>query len=528
MCVYFYIRRLLQNTDDYCNIQSKPQIVQPLLSMRKLALALAIGAITLSSCDDSTSIIGQDVMPKGDDIRAIDTIFNVTSRTIKVDSVLANTSTCYLGNITDPVMKIQTTAGFMAQYHVQPDFKLPSTSKLAYGIKADSCDLRLYIDDFYGDSLATMKLRVRELSKNNVLDEEKNYYSNLNINDYINNNGIDKSIAYTVKDLTRPNSETDGKTYYRQIVVKLPEEYGTKLMQAYYENKENFSNSYKFIRNVCPGFSFECTGGMNSMVKMAMMSLNVYFSYNSKTAEQKDTIIGGMQVFGGTEEVLQTTHTNNRFSNSLSDEQIENNSCTYVKSPSSYFTEITLPVDEVVDGKYLNGEHYNDSINLAQLIIRRKQAAAVGSHNITYPSQLLLLRKSEVNKFFTDNKLPDSQTSYLSSITTNAKNYYSFTNIASLISYLKTERDSTLKVNVLTPIETRRQKYADYEAQHPDWNKIVLVPVEASYTTVTSSLGTTTSILRSVKNQLGISVVELEGGKNNPLRMQVIYNRYNQ
>ena len=165
---------------------------------------------------------------------------------------------------------------------------------------------------------------------------------------------------------------------------------------------------------------------------------------------------------------------------------------------------------------------------MAQLIIRRKQTATVGSHDITYPSQLLLVRKSEVNNFFTSNNLPDSQTSYLSSMTTNAKNYYSFTNIASLISYLKTERDSTLQVNVLTPIETRRQKYAEYEAQHPDWNKIVLVPVETSYTTVTSSLGTTTSVLKSVKNQLGISVVELEGGKNNPLRMQVIYSRYNQ
>ena len=496
------------------------------LSMKKIGLLLVMVALVLSSCDDTTSVIGQDIMPKKDEISAIDTVFNVESRTIKVDSVLANTSTCYLGSIVDPVMHIQTTSGFMAQYHVQPDFKFPSIEKLAEGVKADSCDLRLYIDDFYGDSLATMKLRVRELSKTNVLSESKNYYSNLNVADYINSDGVDKSVAYTVKDLTRPDSETDGKTYYRQVIVKLPAEYGTQLMQAYYDNKDNFSNSYKFIHNVCPGFSFECTGGLNSMIKTAMMSLNVYFRYKTKTSEQNDTIVDGMQVFGGTEEVLQTTHVSNHFSSSLTEEQIEDSPCTYIKSPSSYFTEITLPVDEIVDGKYLNGEHYNDSINLAQLIIRRKQTSAVGSHEIGYPTQLLLLRKSELNKFFTDNKLPDSQTSFISTITTNAKNYYSFANIASLVSYLKVERDSAMNVNILTPINKRREAYEAYALQNPDWNKVVLVPIEASYSTITSTYGTTTSVLRSVKNQLGISVVELEGGKDNPLRMQVIYSRY--
>ena len=56
-----------------------------------------------------------------------------------------------------------------------------------------------------------MKLRAQELSLNNVLDEDKNYYTNLNADDFINSNGIDKSVSYTVKDLTRPDSETNGK-----------------------------------------------------------------------------------------------------------------------------------------------------------------------------------------------------------------------------------------------------------------------------------------------------------------------------
>ena len=75
-------------------------------------------------------------------------------------------------------------------------------------------------------------------------------------------------------------------------------------------------------------------------------------------------------------------------------------------------------------------------------------------------------------------------------------------------------------------VQSRRAKYATWAAQHPDWNKLVLVPVDAVYTQTTSTYGTTTSVLRSVKSQLGLTSVQLEGGKDHPLQMQVIYSRY--
>ena len=78
---------------------------------------------------------------------------------------------------------------------------------------------------------------------------------------------------------------------------------------------------------------------------------------------------------------------------------------------------------------------------------------------------------------------------------------------------------------------SRRAKYAVLEASDPtyaaDWNKVYLIPVDAVYTKQTSTTGATTSVLRSVKNQLGLTSVQLEGGKDNPLQMQVIYSRYN-
>lgn len=175
-------------------------------------------------------------------------------------------------------------------------------------------------------------------------------------------------------------------------MIKLPKEYGKQIMDDYYANPQHFKNSYTFLHNVCPGFSIKSTGGTGVMIKTAMMAMNVYFQYHSKNAAGNDTIVDGVQRFGGTEEVLQTTHTNNSFPNSLTEDKLADMPCTYIKSPACYYTELTLPVDEIVDGKDLNGAHYNDSVNIAQLIIRRKTDDG-SANTLPAPSQLLLVRK---------------------------------------------------------------------------------------------------------------------------------------
>lgn len=498
--------------------------------MKRFIYAILLGSAVLTACSDDTSMVGYDIMPKYDEVSAIDSVFNITTTTRQQTSVLANTSTCYLGSIIDNETGIQTTSGFLTQFHLPEEFKFPKKDQLVLdqdgNVNADSCDIRIYIDRFYGDSLTTMKLRAQELSTNNVLDEDKKYYTDINADDFINADGIDKSISYTVKDLTRPDNETNGISYYRQIVIKLPKEYGTSLMRSYFEHPEYFKNSYTFLHNVCPGFSIKSTGGNGAMIETAMMAMNVYFQYRMKDSAGNDTIVDGAERFGGTEEVLQTTHTSNAFPNSLTSDKLADLPYTYVKSPACYYTEMTLPVDEIVDGKDLNGAHYSDSINVAQIIIRRKTDETSNELKLAVPQQLLLIRKSQIESFFEDGKLPDSETSYLSSSTSDSKNYYAFSNIAKLVSYIKAERDILSGVNKTDDLQTRRAKYQAWEEQNPDWNKLALLPVNAIYTQQTSSLGTVQYILRDVKPQLGLSSAQLEGGKDNPIQMQVIYSRF--
>ena len=66
-----------------------------------IVLALMTQVLTFSACDDDTSLIGSGIMPGKDNVSTNDTIFRIYSRSIQVDSVLANTTNSYLGCIVD-------------------------------------------------------------------------------------------------------------------------------------------------------------------------------------------------------------------------------------------------------------------------------------------------------------------------------------------------------------------------------------------------------------------------------------------
>lgn len=495
--------------------------------MNKISLALVLSALALSACDDDTSLIGMDIMPEGDQVSAASKSYHIRTATVEAGAVYASTSTCYLGSVIDPEMRIRTTSSFLAQFHLPDNFKLPAKELMvkdnAGELVADSCDLRLYFDQYYGDSLATMKLNVQELSKERVLEEGKKYYTDLNPADFLNPQPEwKKSVAYAVKDLSRPSNETDGSTYYRQVVVKLPKEYANRLLRSYYEHPEYFKNSYQFIHNICPGFYFESAGGVGSMITSKMMAMNLYFSYHTKTEAGKDTIVDGMQRFGATEEVIQCTKLGNDYPGSLSLDDLDKVHSSYVKTPAGLLTEMTLPVAEIVAG-----EHYTDSISQAKITLRKYNTVAGVKNPFAVPKYLLMVRKEKMKDFFEKKELPNGKSSYLSAAFDPIVNTYFFANLSQLVTELKVERDQGAGVTRDDDEAARNRKYAAWEAQHPDWNKVMLVPVTAFYTQTTNYYGQPIQVLQEVRHDLGLGSARLEGGNSGDLKIDVVYSRLN-
>lgn len=489
------------------------------MKTRSLAALLLLITI-LTACDDTTESIGASLTDNMDHLQITTDTFSITTRSIVADSVLSRNTTGYLGKIKDPETGAYITGDFMMQFNTLEDYFFPTKDSIESkdelgNVYVDSCEIRLYYDDFYGDSLAAMKLSVYELAK--PYEEGQNYYSNYDPFEqgYIREDGIVKSKMYALTNMGLSDSLRKSSSYSPNIRIPLNDpytdkdgktykNYGTYILQKYYENPAITKNSYNFIHQICPGFYVKIQEGLGSMATIYNSQLNLYFRYRSKYTRDnttKDTIYVGTTTFAGTEEVLQHTHiTNDKQTIST---LAADNSCTYLKTPAGIFTEMTLPVDEIVYN------HENDTLNTAKITLSRINNNTHGDYTLSTPSTLLIVEKDSMYTFFESNKIADNKLTYLS---TFANNGYTFNNISGLIRHMAEAKEKGLQSN------------PNWLALHPDWNKVVLVPVSTEYVTVGQN-----QVLAKVSHDMSMTSTRLVGGSanpNQPIRISVIYSKF--
>ena len=472
----------------------------------KLMAGIALASIVLASCDDNTSELGSSLIDNADKLEITTDTFGIISNSAAMGAVLSNSSTGYLGKVRDPETGAYLTSSLMTQFYTPEDFTFPEKDSIKSldsnkNIIADSCDIRLYYTNYFGDSLATMKVSAMELAK--PVPENGKYYTDFNPEgEYVTSQSMKVSKMYTLTDLNVDESTRNNSDYMPGIRIPLKAEYGTKIMNAYYKHPEYFKNAYAFIHNLVPGFYFKTTSGIR------LSQLNVYFrhktTYTNTDGTKKDTIYAAMASFPGTEEVLQTTRIQN--DQNVISQLIADPSCTYIKSPSGVYTELTLPVTQIVEKKYTVGgkeySHKNDTINSAKVVLRRINNTQDSKYTLGAPTTLLMLPKSDAKAFFENNRTADYKTSFLASYSSST-NTYTFNNIGSLIKNL----------------------YDKADRSNNEWNKVVLIPVSVSYDT---SSGVTELI--SVSNDMSMTSTRLVRGdddtKNSKITISVIYSKF--
>ncbi|KGF45033.1 hypothetical protein HMPREF0647_04385 [Prevotella bivia DNF00320] len=472
-------------------------------------LALAVSMALITSCDDTTDTIGGSLIPDNDKLVVSTDSFDVSSKTIPAGNVIPRTSTGYLGKMTDAETNTQVTANFMTQFHVLDNYQMTVADSItsrdeSKNIIADSCEIRLFYKGSYGDSLAQMKLTAYELNK--PVEEGITYRSNFDpiANNYVRTNGgIAVNRSYTLTDLTEPDSVRKTSNYVKNINIKLNDQYtdkdgvvynnfGTYLMRKYQSNPTAFRNSYHFLHEICPGFYFKITDGEGSMAKIEQAQINIYYRAKKGTSE-KETFTKLV----GTEEVLQLTN----FSNDQAKLQdlIKETGHTYLKTPAGLFTQLTLPITDILAG------HENDTINSAKIEVKRVNNNASSTYNFGIPQNVLMLPADSVETFFAKTRLNDNKTSFLASYNTT-KNSYIFNNISGLISFFKQAKSP----------------------RSENWGKVVLVPVELQTTTTGSGASQKTTV-NMISNQMGLSSTKLLGNTSagNGLRITVVYSKFN-
>ncbi len=150
-------------------------------------IAVAATAILLAACDENTGSMG--IIIDNDAISSSTETFQIYSSTCMLDSVVANTTKSYLGQVYDPETEAVVKAEFLAQFYTFEDYELPDNASIVKNadglIEADSVELRLYFGSYYGDDGNPMRINIYELDRDNVLREDQTYYATEDLSAYV-------------------------------------------------------------------------------------------------------------------------------------------------------------------------------------------------------------------------------------------------------------------------------------------------------------------------------------------------------
>lgn len=454
--------------------------------MKKLTSLLAIMAAWLAfSCDDSTDTLGYQMMPAYDMIQTFDTTYLASTKTVEAGNVLARTSISYLGQFTDPETYTSIKSDFLAQFHCNEGLEFGDS---VVDHKITSTYLRLYISDYVGDSLQSLKLSVYPLDK--IMNPEQNFYTDIDPTQYYDTTSAPLAEKwFTFSDRTLTDSARYALEGYEHIKIPLPDEVGQQLYDAYLKNPAYFHDTYSFIHSDIPctkGFYFKLEAGDGLLVSIDICQMVLaydFFDSNDSTVSTTNTI------FASTEEVVQAT----RFDNLNLESLVKDTDATYLKSPAGLFTELTFPIED-----FVKSSHANDSINSVNLTLTRYNDVVESSFKLNIPTKVLLVPEDEYyDGYFENYKLADGITSFLTSFS-KTSNTYEFNNITPLINHM----------------------IADYK--NPDrsdsYNKVLVIPVEATYDT--------SSNLVKLCHDFSMTSTRLVGGAKDKVKLNVVYSSY--
>ena len=480
------------------------------MKILRLLTVLVIAALTFAACDDTTEGIGGSITNKIDNINISDSAFNVTTKSIVADSVLSRNNTGLIGKMKDPETGNYVKGDYMTQLSVLPTFSVDTLDYIKQAnngsIEADSCYLLVSYNASYGDTIAPMKVTAYEMTK--PMAEDKEYYSNYDAfkdkEGWVSENNQHWSSNYNLSNTSDVKNfkiylnkeyKKDGKTY---------KNYGSYILQTYEKHPEYFKTNFKFLHNVCPGFYIKNVGGTGNMAKIWNTELIFYWTRHKTINKDSTAVSIGYNRFDGTEEVLQLNKIENDTENLKKLASKDQEKCTYLKSPAGIFTEVTLPIEEIMKG------HEKDTLNTATISFPRlNNDNEDNPYNFATPSTILMVQKDSLQSFFEKSKLADNRTSYTASYSSTGsyKNAYTFQNIANLVSAMYKNK-----------------------GKGENWNKVVLVPVNVitttqGYTTVISKINHDMS-LASTRLKRGIITTDSNGKETSPIQIKVIYSKF--
>ncbi len=433
--------------------------------------------------------MGTRIQPDGDKIVAKADTFHLSSQNIFVERIFNRPDSLVLGTFIDN--KYGTTyADILARFEAPFDttgFRYPENAQ------ADSAFLILSYRSWFGAERSSMSVKAYEMNKGKYLDYYTYYQSDLDINEY-----IDLSSPILLGDTIFAANDSSN------VRIRLTKDFTDKL----FENSKDFNSEDDFFKKF-NGMYITSPLGDATMIYLRGINILLYYHYNT-------TIAGKDTVFINTTNYVVNNTVVNRFQHPDTTQIKQylqlHDSINYISSPANIYTQVNIPIKKIIEQMQDSiGVNRKLVVNSALIRVEAKDTdnkTSVSNISIPVPANMLLMKKEEMNNFFTQERLTSDSIVYSSYSSTDS--CYTF-NIARYITseIKKASKDENGKI--LIPDDKQELE-------------MVLVPVRATIST--DYYGNST--ISSIKQQVLLNGVTIRSGKdpNRPMKINVLYSGF--
>lgn len=389
---------------------------------RHLLPALLCGAV-LASCDDNTSQIGPGLTVDDTSITLDSLTYGLDAKSIAYDRFDARTGNLMLGSM-DVKEYGQLDCSFVTRLMCSTKLNVPDSLLLPE--RVDSCKLRLAIarGDITGDSLTPQKIAAYRLTK----PLPAGITNEFNPDGYFDPASPLGTRSYTTSLISDSDSAflNIGKNFsafYVDIPVK--KELGKEIFTQYKEHPEIFQWPQTFAEYF-PGIYVNPVFGKGCVANVQSILFAVYYhSLTDKTTvTDGDTIKSQVHTaaivypFSSAPEVLSSNNISYKVSDYIKNLVADGENV--VTTPGGYLVNIKFPAQDLIN-RYQSGDHNLSMVNDLLFTI---PAEVIGNdYGIGATPSLLLIKSSEMEDFFNNNRLPDNKTSFTAAFDSTNKKY---------------------------------------------------------------------------------------------------------
>lgn len=384
-----------------------------------IPLTAMIFAGAFLACEDEVSQIGSSISSGDVKINIDSTVYDLKAKSVVNRNYDSRSGSLLLGNLDIPEYG-KLNCSFVTRLMCVQD--LPQADTVGVE-RIDSCKFLLGIvkGNLTGDSLAPQQLSMYRLTQqlpNNITNE-------FNPSGYYSSSSLLGKQNYTVSTILMTDSASK-KAESIFIEVPVDKKVAQDVFTAYKENPQIFLWPQSFAQYF-PGVYVESSFGKGCVANISLMVFQAFWH----TKVTKTTTVDGVNkteivnqpdslyVFSTTPEVLSSNNISYTVSDNIKNRV--NAGETIITTPGGYVADFTFPAREII--RDYNNDNSNLSI-ISSLSLSIPAESIENSYGIKPAPYMLMIKKSEVESFFKNNKIPDNSTSFYSAYDSSNKRYY--------------------------------------------------------------------------------------------------------